>query len=67
MSDNDFTLEELKLIQDNLHWNDCPDKNRKLIELDHKLTDMIANYCDHDFKNTYNEREVWECSKCGIE
>ncbi len=67
MSNNDFTLEELKLIQDNLHWNDCPDKNQKLIKLDHKLTDMIANYCDHDFKNTYNEREVWLCAHCGVE
>ena len=67
MSNNDFTLEELELIQDNLHWNDCADKNQKLLQLNNKLKEMIDNYCDHDFENTYNEREVWLCSKCGIE
>lgn len=67
MSDNDFTLEELQLIQNNLSWEECPDKNQKLIALDRKLTNMIKDYCDHDFKNTYNEREVWVCSKCGLE
>ncbi len=64
---NDFTLEELQLIQDNLHWNDCPDTNQKLLQLNNKLQSMIDNYCDHDFMNTCNEREVWECSKCGME
>lgn len=64
---NDFTLEELELIQDNLHWNDCADKNTKLLQLNNKLNDMIKNYCDHDYQNTWNEREVWECSKCGIQ
>ena len=67
MSDNDFTLEELELIQNNLSWEDCPDKNQKLLQLNNKLKEMIDNYCEHDFKNTYNEREVWLCSKCGIE
>ncbi len=67
MSDNDFTLQELKLIQDNLGWNDCPYLNLELSELRYKVGQMIENYCDHDFQNTYNEREVWECSKCGIE
>ena len=57
MSDNDFTLDELHLIRDSL----------KLGTLHTKLNEMIDNFCDHDFKNTYNEREVWLCSKCGIE
>lgn len=67
MSCNDFTLEELELIQNNLNWEDCHDKNLKLMAINNKLTAMISTYCDHDFYNTYNEREVWECAKCGIE
>lgn len=67
MSDNDFTLDELVLIQDNLHWSDCPAKNSKLINLDHKLTDMIANYCDHDYEQTHIEIEMEYCKKCGIQ
>jgi hypothetical protein len=67
MSDNDFTLDELKLIQDNLHWNECAEVNQKLLQLNNKLQSMINDYCDHDFQNTYNEREVWRCAHCGIE
>ena len=54
---NDFTLEELHMIRDSL----------KLGALHTKLNEMIENYCDHDFQNTYNEREVWQCAHCGIE
>jgi len=67
MNDNDFTLAELKLIQDNLSWNECAEINQRLLILNNKLKEMIENYCDHDFINTYREREVWECSKCGEE
>lgn len=62
MSDNDFQLEELQDIANALeHW--VPDH----IGLRLKVSQMIDNYCDHDFVNTYNEREVWLCSHCGIE
>lgn len=64
---NDFNLAELELIQNNIHWNDCAEVNQKLLQLNNKLKSMIENYCDHDYRNTYNEREVWECSKCGLE
>lgn len=67
MSDNDFTLEELKLIQNNLSWNDCIEVNQKLLILNNKLQGMIKNYCDHNFENTYNEREIWMCTLCGAE
>ncbi len=67
MSNNDFTLEELEIIQNNLTWECCELKNSKLLAINNKLTEMIANYCDHDFVNTWNEREVWECSKCGTD
>lgn len=67
MSHNDFTLEELVLIQDNLYGKPCPDILHKLLKLNQKLKAMIADYCEHDFQNTYSEMEVWECSKCGIE
>ncbi len=67
MSDNNFTLDELELIRDNLSWNDCIDVNQKLLILNNKLKEMIENYCDHDFENTYSEREIWECLKCGVE
>ncbi len=67
MSENNFTLEELELIQNNLSWNECAEVNKKLLALNNKLNDLIKDYCDHDFVNTYNEREVWQCSKCGTE
>ncbi len=67
MSNNDFTLEELELIQNNLTWEECQEKNKKLMAINNKLTEMITNYCDHDFENTYSEREVWRCAHCGIE
>lgn len=67
MSENNFTLDELHLIRNNLSWNECPVVNQQLLQLNRKLEDMISDYCDHDFKNTYNEREVWTCSKCGCE
>jgi hypothetical protein len=67
MSENNFTLDELSQLLD---WalkteqccGECGDP--KLIA---KLESMIDNYCDHDFENTYTEREVWRCTKCGIE
>jgi hypothetical protein len=62
MSDNDFTPEELQDIANALEsW--VPDH----IGLRLKVHQMIENYCDHDFQNTYNEREVWLCAHCGIE
>lgn len=63
MSDNDFTLQELELIQDNLHLNDCPE----LLALNNKLKEMIDNYCEHDFEQTYIEIEMEYCTKCGIQ
>ncbi len=40
-----FTKDELKLIQDNLHWSDCTDANQKLLLLNKKLQGLIDNYC----------------------
>jgi hypothetical protein len=65
MRDNNFTLEELELIRDNLHRKDCPDINHKLLQLNQKLDGLIENYCDHDWQNTYSEQEIWRCTKCG--
>lgn len=59
--------QELELIQNNLSWNECPDINNQLLDLNNKLTRMIAEYCDHDWRNTYRESEVIECTKCGEE
>ena len=67
MNNNEFTLEELKLIQDNLHWNDCADKNQQLLKLNNKLQSMIDNYCDHEWEQTYIEVEMEYCNKCGIQ
>lgn len=64
MSHNDFTLDELELIRNNLSWNECAVVNQKLLQLNRKLEDLITDYCDHDFENTYSEREVWRCTKC---
>ena len=66
MSNNDFTLEELKFLLESvcIRTGDVTPIEK---QLESKLQDMIANYCDHDFQNTYNVREVWTCSKCGIE
>jgi len=65
MRDNNFTLEELELIQNNLHWNDCGEVNQKLLQLNQKLEALITDYCDHDWQNTYTEQEIWQCTKCG--
>ena len=46
MNDNELTLEELQLIQDNLHWNDCAEVNQKLLQLNNKLKAMIDNCID---------------------
>lgn len=72
MSDNDFTLEELEELEVIYH-RFCDDQTNKgtLVKSEQrllsKLRELIENYCEHDFQNTYNEREVWECAKCGIE
>lgn len=67
MSDNNFTLDELKLIQDNLHWNDCAETNQKLLQINNKLQEMIDNYCEHDWEQTHIEIELEYCNKCGIQ
>lgn len=41
---NYFTKEELELIQDNLHWNDCSEKNKHLLEVSRKIQVLIDNY-----------------------
>lgn len=72
MSDNDFKLEELEELEI-IYGRHCDEqynqgnlvKSEELLLV--KLRELIKNYCDHDFYNTYNEREVWECSKCGVE
>ena len=51
MSENNFTLEELELIRNNLRWNECAVVNQELLKLNRKLEDMITDYCYHDFKN----------------
>lgn len=40
-----FTKEELKLMQDNLHWSNDTETNFLLIELNKKL-EMIISNCD---------------------
>jgi len=67
MNNNDFTLQELKLIQDNLSWNECAEVNQKLLILNNKLKEMIEHYCEHDFLKTYRERDVLICDKCDKE
>lgn len=66
MSNNDFTLDELKFMLESIviRKGDVIPIEKKL---EIKLQEMIDNYCEHDFQNTWNEREVWECVKCGAE
>jgi hypothetical protein len=67
MSDNNFTLDELHQLLDwALSHQQCCGKcdDPALMA---KLKEMIKNYCDHDFENTYSEHEIWECTKCGVE
>jgi hypothetical protein len=45
---NDFTLDELHLIRNNLSCKDCPVINQQLLELNRKIECMITHYCDHD-------------------
>ena len=41
---NTFTKEELKLMQDNLHWDEKTETNFLLIGLNKKLKSLIDNY-----------------------
>lgn len=59
---NNFTLEELHDIANALEsW--VPDH----LGLRSKVSQMIENYCDHDFENTYIEVEMACCTQCGIQ
>lgn len=74
---NDFTKEELKDLYYAIRffW-----KNRQCYDLpsdtedgttSHQLMDkiesMIDNYCEHEWTETYREREVSLCLKCDKE
>lgn len=69
---NNFTKDELELIQDNLSWEECQEKNRKLMTINNKLTNMIDNYCEHECHHEWDGILVSEspntgkCKKCGI-
>lgn len=52
---NIFTKEELKLMQDNLHWNENTETNFLLIGLNKKLKSLIDN-CDK--KETLTEEQI---------
>ena len=52
---NPFTKEELKLMQDNLHWNEKTETNFLLIGLNKKLKALIDNY---DKKETLTEEQI---------
>jgi len=64
---NDFTLDELELIHNNLSWEDCPVKNQELLKLNRKIEDLISNYCEHDWQQSYKLSETQYCRKCGAE
>ncbi len=66
MNRNDFTLDELHLIHENLHWNECPEKNEKLIMFNRKLEKLFEEYCDHDFEQSHIEIDIKNCTKCGV-
>lgn len=67
MTNNDFTLEELELIRNNLSWEECPAKNQQLLNINSKLKYMITNYCEHDWQHSYKLTESEFCTKCGAE
>ena len=50
-----FTKEELKLMQDNLHWDEKTETNFLLIGLNKKLKALIDNY---DKKETLTEEQI---------
>ena len=52
---NNFTKEELKLMQDNLRWNEKTETNFLLIGLNKKLKSLIDNY---DKKETLTEEQI---------
>jgi hypothetical protein len=66
---NDFTKEELKNIRtccDAAYMSGLCSPS-EVNQVRSKIQRLIDNYCDHDFQNTYNEREVWRCAHCGAE
>lgn len=69
---NDFTKEELQIIF--LEMNISINRHKDLLKvapsyqaLRDKIESMIDNYCDHDWNETFSEREYFRCSKCGDE
>ena len=70
---NDFTKEELQIINIELNINFNRSKARKfevpeiMTDLIRKIRSMIDNYCDHDWQNRccgVYDAEVL-CGKCG--
>jgi len=63
---NDFTLNELILIRDNLIVGYDREENNRLYNTYQKLSDMINNYCEHECRHEF-KREVMQidlCDKC---
>jgi hypothetical protein len=64
---NDFTKDELE----ELYFYTTFHKDRYQVEypkeLLKKIQSLIENYCEHDWRVNFNEREYSECIKCGEE
>lgn len=66
---NLFTKEELMHIGDAILYSMTILEERKdsLMSIRGKILEMIESYCHHDWQQTYTEREVCRCTKCGEE
>ncbi len=63
---NDFTKAELELLLEyTVYTNHVIAHERAQIAS--KLESMINSYCEHDWQDTYTEREIYRCTKCGEE
>jgi hypothetical protein len=66
---NDFTKEELQILSEYLDYpiEEIAGCERNRLQLVLKIQSMIDKYCDHDWNETFSEREYFRCSKCGDE
>lgn len=63
---NDFTKEELNLINNALCTYLTGVSPIEMEHLQEKIQSMIDNYCAHDYKETIWQCQVTACSKCGF-
>ncbi len=71
---NDFTkneLQEIGILLKPVYWQFAhmgyPDNITTGMIIMSKIQQMIDNYCEHEWDETFSEREINRCRTCGEE